>query len=217
MQLAIYGSGGLGRECADIAKKNNNYDKIIFIDDTKDSGTLIEGIETLTFDDFNNIYDINTNEVIIAVGEPKSREALYDRLKKNNIKIGTLISNNAVLSKNCSLAEGCIVCEFATIHTGAKIGANVLIQPHAVIGHDITIGSNSVLSSFFAPGGGSFFGERVYVGMHAIVKEKLHVGNDAIIGMGSVVYRDVNDGETVVGNPARVTLGNAGHKIFSNK
>ena len=46
------------------------------------------------------------------------------------------------------------------------------------------------------------------------IKEKLSVGNDAIIGMGAAVFRDVEAGTTVVGNPARVTRGNDKHKVF---
>lgn len=214
MILGIYGAGGLGRECADIARKNAKYEDIVFIDDTKTNGMIVDGLKTFTYDRFYNDIGKDNSEVIIAVGEPINREKLFNKLKQDDIKVGTLISNNALLSDNCIIGEGCIVCEFATIHTGVKLGNNVLIQPQAVIGHDIIIGNHSVLSAYFSPGGSAIFGYRVYAGMHSVVKEKLRIGNDVIIGMGAVVNRDVNDGDTVVGNPARVTLGNVDHKVF---
>ncbi len=46
-------------------------------------------------------------------------------------------------------------------------------------------------------------GQNVWIGGGAIILPGVSVGDDAIIGAGSVVTRDVPDGATVVGNPAR--------------
>jgi acetyltransferase-like isoleucine patch superfamily enzyme len=37
----------------------------------------------------------------------------------------------------------------------------------------------------------------------AVVLPRVRIGRDAIVGAGSVVLRDVLDGTTVAGNPAR--------------
>jgi len=42
-----------------------------------------------------------------------------------------------------------------------------------------------------------------YVGARAVIRQQLRVGAGALVGMGAVVVRDVPDGATVVGNPAR--------------
>ena len=47
-------------------------------------------------------------------------------------------------------------------------------------------------------------GRNVWIGSSAIILPGVTVGDDAIIGAGSVVTRDVPEGVTVVGNPARV-------------
>ncbi|MBP2313405.1 sugar O-acetyltransferase [Azospirillum soli] len=47
-------------------------------------------------------------------------------------------------------------------------------------------------------------GRNVWIGGGAIILPGVTVGDDAVIGAGSVVTRDVPDGATVVGNPARV-------------
>ena len=46
------------------------------------------------------------------------------------------------------------------------------------------------------------------------IHNRVKIGNEAIVGMGSMVFRDLEDGVTVVGNPARVTKGNSEHKVF---
>lgn len=46
-------------------------------------------------------------------------------------------------------------------------------------------------------------GKNVWIGGAAILLPSITVGDNAIIGAGSVVTRDVPDGATIVGNPAR--------------
>jgi acetyltransferase-like isoleucine patch superfamily enzyme len=58
-----------------------------------------------------------------------------------------------------------------------------------------------------APGavvsGGVHLGRSSYIGARAAVRQNVRVGERALVGMGAVVLRDVDDGDTVVGNPAR--------------
>lgn len=217
MKLAIYGAGGLGREVYEIAMRRNAASKlwndIVFIDDFSAEGDYF-GTQRIHFKsllDYKERY-----ECIIAVGEPKSREVLYKKLVDHDVRLTNLIDTTAIISPTCKIDPGVIICEFSTIHTDVEIGCNVLIQPFCDIGHDIRIGNHSVLSTFCAPGGGTIFGDRVFVGMHSVLMEGLVIGDDAIIAMGSVVFRDIPAMATVVGNPARITRGNDGHKVFKN-
>jgi acetyltransferase-like isoleucine patch superfamily enzyme len=43
------------------------------------------------------------------------------------------------------------------------------------------------------------------IGSGAIILPKVRIGSFAVVGAGAVVTRDVADGTTVVGNPARST------------
>jgi maltose O-acetyltransferase len=49
-------------------------------------------------------------------------------------------------------------------------------------------------------------GRNVWIGGGAIILPGVTIGDDAIIGAGSVVTRDVPQGATAVGNPARLKL-----------
>jgi sugar O-acyltransferase (sialic acid O-acetyltransferase NeuD family) len=218
MKLGIYGSGGLGREIYEIAIRRNlvssSWDDIIFIDDINPEGEYF-GTKRINFETFKSFKD--NYEFVIAVGEPSIREKLFNKLIENDCTLTILIDPTAIISSTAHINKGTIVCEFSTIHTGVVLGQNTLIQPFCDLGHDIKVGNHSVLSTHCAPGGYVIFGERVFIGMQSSILELLTIGNDAIVGMGSVVYRDVLAGTTVLGNPARVTKGSPTGKVFASK
>jgi sugar O-acyltransferase (sialic acid O-acetyltransferase NeuD family) len=218
MKLGIYGSGGLGREIYEIAIRRNlvssSWDDIIFIDDINPEGEYF-GTKRINFETFKSFKD--NYEFVIAVGEPSIREKLFNKLIENDCTLTILIDPTAIISSTAHINKGTIVCEFSTIHTGVVLGQNTLIQPFCDLGHDIKVGNHSVLSPHCAPGGYVIFGERVFIGMQSSILELLTIGNDAIVGMGSVVYRDVLAGTTVLGNPARVTKGSPIGKVFASK
>jgi len=215
MKLGIYGSGGLGREVYDIARRRSAisslWQEIIFINDFEEEkpflSTRMVHFETI-------IQTKDAYECVIAVGEPSAREMLYKKIIDNKVRLATLIDPTALVSPGATIGKGSIICEFSTIHCGVEIGDNCLVQPYCCIGHDIRIGSHSVLSPYFAPGGSAIIGNRVFCGMHSSIKEGLTVGDNAIVAMGSAVFRDVAPGTVVVGNPARVTRGNDEGKVF---
>lgn len=218
MVLGIYGAGGLGREIFDIVNRINDnvarWSEVVFIDDKSTEEEFL-GTLKMSIGRFKDKYQ--ESEAVVGIGEPSLREKLFFTLKTEGIRIATVVDLTAILSPFAKIGEGSIICEYATIHSGVELGQNVFIQPFCNIGHDIKIGSHSVFSSYSSPGGSSVFGERVYVGMQAALKEKLVVGSDAIVGMGSVVYQNVPEKATVVGNPARVTRGNDENKVFYQK
>ena len=47
-------------------------------------------------------------------------------------------------------------------------------------------------------------GHDVWIGQYALIKQGITVGTGAVIGMGSVVTKDIPDYCVVVGNPARI-------------
>ena len=217
MILGIYGSNKLGREIYEIAVRRNEqsslWDQIVFIDDFNEEGNYF-GTKRIKFDSLKN--HKNEYECVIAIGEPSSREKLFQKLRDEDIRLTCLIDPTAIISPTAKIGNGTIICEYSTIHTGVELGYNAFIQPFCTIGHDIKVGNHTVLSTLCAPGGGVVFGERVYVGMQSSLIELLTIGDDAIIGMGSAVFQNVPAGATVVGNPGRITRGNDEHKVFTS-
>lgn len=218
MILLIYGASGLAKEVYDLVVRNyhDRYEKIYFIDDFVDEDKLYFS-ETIHFDSLERLFGDKREclEGIVAVGEPASREILVKKFEDAGIPMATFVDKTAVVSPTAIIEEGCIVCEHSIIHAEAKIRKGVLIQPYSAIGHDSDVGCYSVISSGCVVCGDVELGDRVYVGVNAAIKEKLCVGANVIIAMGSVLFSNVEENNTVIGNPARITKGNQNHRVFS--
>ena len=72
------------------------------------------------------------------------------------------------------------------------------------LGRDVNIGAGTVTANFDGENKHrTVIGDRVKIGSDSIIVAPVQIGDDANTGAGSVVNRDVPDGETVVGVPAK--------------
>jgi UDP-3-O-[3-hydroxymyristoyl] glucosamine N-acyltransferase len=84
------------------------------------------------------------------------------------------------------------------------IGQGSKLDHHVHIGHGAKIGKDCLLVAGTVVGGSAEIGDRCYLGMGCLIKNKVKIGNDVTVGMGAVVTKDIPNGETWVGNPARL-------------
>lgn len=116
----------------------------------------------------------------------------------NKIRIPTLgkvhIGNNVEIGAHDNVS--CGSAGSTVIDDNAKIDALVHI------GHDAHIGRNTEITAGSIIGGFVDTGENVFVGINSSVRNRKTIGNNTIIGMGSVVVRNIEKDCTVVGNPA---------------
>jgi UDP-3-O-[3-hydroxymyristoyl] glucosamine N-acyltransferase len=107
----------------------------------------------------------------------------------------TLIADDVELFPHVNVDRGTL--GDTVIGRGTKVGNYVHVSHNVSVGEDAIVTPRSILC------GSSSVGSRVWIGVGTIIKEKVHVGDDCLTGLGSVVIRDVANGETVAGVPAK--------------
>lgn len=217
MVLGIYGAGGAGKETLELAKQINAvkkcFEDIVFIDDTK-PGEKVNSVLCITYKEAIAKYDNSVLRFTIALGEPKYRNILAEKIRNNGYNLQTLIHPSIYIPDTVHIGNGTIIREFITIACNDCIGENVLVNPFSIIGHDIIIGNNCVLSAGVLCGGHSTIGDNSYLGMRVATQEGSKIGSWCIIGMGSVVERDIEDEIIAIGFPARPMKKNENHIVF---
>jgi UDP-2-acetamido-3-amino-2,3-dideoxy-glucuronate N-acetyltransferase len=127
----------------------------------------------------------------------------------------------------CAIGEGSRIGPFVEIQSDAAVGARCKVQSHSFLcsgvrlGDGVFIGHGVVFVNDKRPrarnaagepaGSGDWellaveVGDDATIGSGAVVLGGVRIGREAMVGAGAVVSRDVGDGETVAGVPARAT------------
>lgn len=216
MILGIYGAGALGREVLEIALDIQNvsarWDRFVYLADNA-GDTQKDGIEIVSPEEFAGLEE--ESEVVIAVGEPFSREKMLKKAKELSINIAMpLIHPSSRVVKDTKIGRGTVIAYGCCISFSVDIGENVYLQPGCGAGHNVVIGNNSVISAGVRIAGYVHVGENTYIGLTVPVRDRVTIGKGCIVSMGSVVQRDIPDNVIAMGNPARAIKPNIEHKLF---
>ena len=208
-QLLIIGARGYGRGTYDIARSMETYGKEFvvkgYLDDKKDALTGYENYPPIisSVED----YQIEKNDVFVcALGDVKYKEKYVNLILSKGGEFFTLIHSSASIGNNAKIGKGCIVGYNTQIDCDAVVGDFVNVQTNVVIGHDSFIGDWSIMDCFSFTGGFAKIGNRCTLHTGAIIIPKLIIGDNCTINAGSMVIRNVREGATVMGNPARELL-----------
>ena len=152
------------------------------------------------YKDFSSLRNL---PFITGIGSVKFRkEAVNAALNAglqaiNYVHCTSLVSPSAILGQgvfiapNCSIAANVKVADFVHLNVGCAVGHDVKISEHTIL-----LGSNTV-------NGCVTLESACTLGSGCIIHPGVTIGKDSIIGIGSVVIRNVNRNCTVFGNPAK--------------
>lgn len=137
--LLIVGAGIYGLIAKEIAEDMGEFDTIGFVDDY--SKQTPNGIPTLgTSADLEQL-SRSYSHAIVAIGNAEIRLKLLKKIEAmKTMKIATLISPRAHISRSARLGKGCIIEPMAVVHTGCSLGIGCLISAGAVINHLSALG-----------------------------------------------------------------------------
>jgi acetyltransferase EpsM len=202
----VWGAGGHGRVVAELARVNGyvvagyaDADPDLLGCLVDDSGGRVLGNDAL-LDAW--LSEEETRIVVLGVGANELRLPMSRRFPDD--RIPALLHPTAIVSPSARIGPGSVVLPGAVINAAAVIGRAAIINSAAIIEHDVHVGAGAHISPGAVLTGEGQVGEAAWVGANATVLPGVRIGARAVIGAGAVVLREVPEGATVVGNPARM-------------
>lgn len=211
----IFGASGFAKEVywlvAEIyASGGENYcpDYFVVEDESQLVGTRLNSRPVISESDFFCQYAHKDNNCFIAIGDPRIRSKITEKIKKGapNSLFPNLVHPNVSYDKGPGkviMGEGVIVCSGAVLTTDIVIGDFVQVHVRCTIGHDTIIHQNSTILPGGCISGNVNVGSNVLIGAGAIIIDKVRICSNTIIGAGAIVINDIEEPGTYVGNPAR--------------
>lgn len=204
--VIIFGAGGLGREMLfqmrEINKTGGEYNILGFADDRM-QGQSADGVPVLCGCE-GLIARTTDTAVIIALGSPKARRAVYEKLSVNaHLSFPTVIAPGAVYSDRVRFGKGCIVGFCSSLTVDITLGDFVLVSNGCNVGHDARLDDFVTLYPGVHISGNVHLGEGCEMGVGSNIIQGLSVGEGSFVGAGATVVRDIPPHCTAVGVPAK--------------
>lgn len=205
-RLAVFGTGGHGRETAWLAEQTGiQREKIAFVVNanhfvaSKINGLPVHTLESGTCDGW---------PCVVAIGDPLARMHIASLCAAHDMSPVSLIHPTVAIHETTHVGRGAVIAAGVLLTVNTVLGEHVHINIGASISHDADIGDGTTVSPGVHIAGHVSIGQRVFIGIGATIingssSDPLVVGDDAHIAAGSCVVGNVARGMRVMGVPAR--------------
>ncbi len=202
-KLIIVGFSGFGKEVFFLAKRLGIEVQGFLDDSLSVQGEKFAGASVLGR--ISQWQEYSDCKFVIAIGNPAVREKIYnDMLTIGVPNFATLIDPAAIVTPEMvEIGEGSIICAGTICTVDITIGKQVIINLNCTIGHDSKVGDFTTVAPMVAVSGNVNLGRSVEIGTSASVRQGLRIGDSAMLGMGSVLTKDMPERVVFFGSPAK--------------
>jgi sugar O-acyltransferase (sialic acid O-acetyltransferase NeuD family) len=207
MEIAIYGTGGCGREVhqiiEDLNAETTRYRFMGWIDDhqAKHHGA-VHGFPILGPRGWLRGHP--KTAVALGIGSPAIRRRIVEDLRRDGHPMPTLIHPVSSIGNRVDIGDGTIIWPGALISTDITLGAHVILSLGCSVSHDSVLHDFVTAAPSVHLSGNVSVGEGSDLGAGVSIIQGISVGEWAILGAGAVVVRDVPANVTAIGVPAQV-------------
>ena len=144
------------------------------------------------------------------------------------IRAGTIIYSEVTMGDDCQTGHNVLIREKTVIGSNTLIGTNSIIDGNVSIGNHVSIQTGVYIPLFCTIGNYVFMGpfskltndkymmrkkyeligviveDYVSLGANSVILPGIRLKRGTMVGAGSVVTKDTNEKDIVIGNPARV-------------
>lgn len=142
---------------------------------------------------------------VIAVGQPGLRAQIVARVQQAlpRVRWATLVHPSAWSATDVELGEGSVVFAKTCLSSQVRVGRHASINLACTLSHDCVLGDCVSLGPGVHLSGGVQVGAGSDLGTGVCAIPSVVVGVRARVGAGAMLTRDVPDGVTVIGVPAK--------------
>ena len=202
----IIGSGGHCRAILSVLETLKNPIPFAIYDiSTPKEGELIYNIPVFKIpSDQEFLKNKDDYNYILSIGDNNTRQKFFNKLKKLDCEIKSVISPLATVSNKVYLGEGVCVLPNSFIGPEVIINDNTIINTSCIVEHEAVIGKHSHLAPGSIICGRSIIEDSCFIGANTTIIEKILISSRNTIGAGSVVISSIKTiGGKWVGNPAK--------------
>jgi len=206
MDIVIVGAGGHGKVVLDILRATGKHRVVGFLDaDPSLTGTRVGDLPVL-----GNIHQIarlrqqKVKGAVVAIGDNHVRLRYAAHLRQEGLELVSAIHPSAIIAPSASVGTNVVIAAGAVICAEARLGDSVILNTNAVVEHECEVADGAHVCPTAALGGRVSVGRGAFLGLGAKLIPCISIGHGATVGAGAVVIRDIPDGATAVGVPARV-------------
>lgn len=205
-RVLIVGAGGHGQVVADIllsiSRQGGRLEPVGYVDDdVRLLGVARLGLPVLGV--VAKAIEIDHAAAIVAIGGNDVRRRIYRNLAAREERFATAIHPSAILGRSVEIGSGTVICAGVVVNPGSFVGSNAILNTGCVVEHHCTIADHTHIAPGVCMGGEVSIGAGSLVGIGAVILPGVRIGEACVVGAGAVVTRDLADGVTAVGAPAR--------------
>ncbi len=129
-------------------------------------------------------------------------EGIHVSIGPNNARIQLKHMGNAVFMERSRVGPLTFIQRACLQECSTILRPGALVDGYCTIGHNVIIGEESVVAAGSVVGAGSIIGKNCLLGIHTIVRPHTNICDHVVVGIGSVVIKDITKPGIYFGSPA---------------